>query len=167
MGFPPREGPLASDPHPQGLQSPQQRAPASSTHPSPRYTEALPPAHTCTCTRACTHTKSHAHTCTHRHILCQARCPPKSGLCCPLPWQRHGPTRDGFSPVSGPLGWERACGYGAVGKEWRGRPPSWLTNLETLNRGNRVLKASLPPHAGALGEGQERRKVVNGCQEPG
>lgn len=51
--------------------------------------------------------------------------------------------------------------------EWWGRPPSWLTNLETLNRGNRVLEASLPLHAGALGKGQERRKVVNECPELG
>lgn len=48
-----------------------------------------------------------------------------------------------------------------------GRPPSWLTHLETLNRGSRVLETSLPLHAGALGEGQERRKVVNECPAPG
>lgn len=51
--------------------------------------------------------------------------------------------------------------------EGSGRPPSWLTHLETLNRGSRVLETSLPLHAGALGEGQERRKVVNERPELG
>lgn len=50
---------------------------------------------------------------------------------------------------------------------WPRWAPSWLTNLETLNRGNRVLQASLPLLVGALGEGQERRKPMNELNERG
>lgn len=97
----------------------------------------------------------HAHTltCTHRHIFCQARRPPQS-------WVPAGPSPGrGLGPQGQPLPrfWPSRLGRGLT----RSGPPSWLTNLETLNRGNTVLEPSLPPRAGALGEGQERRKVVN------
>ena len=99
------------------------------------------------------HTNSHAHTCTHGHILCQARCPPQSQVSAALsPSKGLGPPGIAPSPIL----------PGSGGRQdGRERPPSWLTNLETLNRGSRVLEPSLPLHAGALGEGQERRVCLS------
>lgn len=118
--------------------------------------------HTPTYMPACLHTHTHMHACTQTHI-CQARSPPQHGdlpsppldLCLPLP---HSPP-----------GWLIVI-YGEQVRaltRWPWWAPSWLTNLETLNRGSRVLQASLPPLAAALGEGQERRRAMNELSERG
>lgn len=100
--------PHEKGPLPQGHQSPQQKAPVSST--LPRYMEALPPAHTYMHT-ACARTLTHMHTHAGRHILCQARCPPQSQVSAvPSPGKGLGPPGTAPSPISGPLGWGGASG---------------------------------------------------------
>lgn len=94
----------------------------------------------------CTPAHAHAHMCS---VFCQARCPPQSRGPLSPPLVRARPAGDSPFPNCRPPG-EEGLRAGAP-----------LTNLETLNRGNTVLPASLPPLAGALVEGQERRKVVN------
>lgn len=85
------------------------------------------------------------------------------GICHPLPLTYAWP------PRGQPSRWLTVihCRQGRALTKWPWWAPSWLTNLETLNRGNRVLPASLPPLAGALGEGQERRKPMNELRELG
>lgn len=126
-------------------------------HPTPS-----PHGHTPTYMPACSHTHTHMHACTQTHI-CQARSPPQHG---DLP----SPPPDLYlAPRGQPSRWLTVihCRQGRALTRWPWWAPSWLTNLETLNRGSRVLPASLPPLAGALGEGQERRKPMNELNELG
>lgn len=111
------------------------------------------PTQTHTYIHACVLTQAHSHARVHTDTYLPGKTPSPHG---DLP---SPPPDICLAPWARPSQWQRR-----VLTRWA---PSWLTNLETLNRGNRVLPASLPPLAGALGEGQERRKPVNELNELG
>lgn len=121
----------------------------------------MPSPQTHTYIHACVLTQAHSHARVHTDTYLPGKTPSPHG---DLP---SPPPDICLAPWEWPSQWPivTLCRQRRVLTRWPWWAPSWLTNLETLNRGNRVLPASLPPLAGALGEGQERRKPMNELNE--